>query len=272
MTERASSQRNWAEESKSFDTVADLYEAHRPAYPQDIVDAVLSLTGLRPASRILEIGSGTGKATELFASRGLSVHCIEPGKHLVSVARWKLRRFPGVTFEAVRFENWPEQIAAYDLAISAQAFHWVPQPIGYQKVARALKPHGHLALFWNMYPGMEGALAEDLALVYQERAPGLAERRKPFEEVIAERKHEIETSGCFGRVTVRRFAWSQRYDTRQYLGLLNTYSDHLVLPEQVRTSLLQGVAEVIRRHGGFIEKPYLATLYVAQVMTKDKAR
>ena len=265
MTERASSHRDWAEESRSFDSVADLYDAHRPGYPQDIVDAVLSLTGLRPGSRILEIGSGTGKATELFASRGFSVHCIEPGKHLVSVARWKLRRFPGVTFDVVRFEDWPEHVGVYDLAISAQAFHWVPQPIGYQKVARALKPHGHLALFWNMYPGMEGTLAEDLALVYQKRAPGLAERRKPFEEVIAERKHEIETSGCFGPVAVERFPWSERYSTKQYLGLLNTYSDHLALSEAVRLRLLDGVAEVIERHGGCIEKPYLAVLYVTRL-------
>jgi hypothetical protein len=54
-------------------------------------------------------------------------------------------------------------------------------------------------------------------------------------------------------------AQSQKLDEE-----LNTYSDHLRLPEQTRQSLFEGVAEVIEQHGGFIERPYLAVLYVAR--------
>lgn len=51
---------------------------------------------------------------------------------------------------------------------------------------------------------------------------------------------------------------------KEYLGLLNTYSDHLRLSEQRRKVLFEGIAESIERHGGYIEKPYLAVLYLAQ--------
>jgi SAM-dependent methyltransferase len=86
MTMKPSSRRDWAEESRSFDSVADLYDAHRPGYPQELADAILSLTGVQHRGRIPDVGSGTGRATKLFARRGLSLHCIEPGEHLASVA------------------------------------------------------------------------------------------------------------------------------------------------------------------------------------------
>jgi hypothetical protein len=58
---------------------------------------------------------------------------------------------------------------------------------------------------------------------------------------------------------------------KQYIGLLNTYSDHLSLPEPIRTSLFSGISEVIQQNGGYIDKPYLAVLYVAQKVAQHAA-
>jgi SAM-dependent methyltransferase len=255
---------DWQERSRSFDRVADLYDAHRPDYPEALVESVVARAGLRPGSRILEIGSGTGKATAPFARRGFSILCIEPGRDLAAVAARKFADYPAVAFETVRFEEWPERPGEFDLAMSAQAFHWVPKEIGYAKAARALKPGGHLALFWNRNPGPLGEIYGDLERVYKERAPELFDAPTTCHERENQRTlDDIAASGCFGPVVVRQFPWSARYDTRQYLGLLNTYSDHLALAEATRASLFEGVAEVIERHGGSIERPYVAVLYVA---------
>ena len=59
-----------------------------------------------------------------------------------------------------------------------------------------------------------------------------------------------------------RFPWTRHYDTRQYLGLLNTYSDHLRMSETRHAYLAEGVAEVLERHGGGIDNPYQAVLYM----------
>ena len=56
-----------------FDEVADLYERARPGYPGQLVDDVVTLSGIEPTGRILEIGAGTGKATTAFASRGFEM-------------------------------------------------------------------------------------------------------------------------------------------------------------------------------------------------------
>jgi SAM-dependent methyltransferase len=256
---------DWQAESQRFDGVADRYAACRPTYPEALVDALISMTGVRPNNRILEIGSGTGKATLLFARRGFSIHCIEPGQNLVAVAAQALQDYPRVNFETVTFEQWHEQSGEFDLVMSAQAFHWIPQPSGYAKAARTLKAQGHLALFWNMYPDPTDALFLDLQKVYEEHAPELATRASSCEDLIKQREADIGDSGYFGKVRVERFPWSVKYDAQQYVDLLDTYSDHLRLSEERRSRLYAGTREVITRHGGFIEKPYLAMLYVAQV-------
>ena len=262
MSEKTADERK--KDSQSFDTVAGLYNEYRPDYPQELVDSLIALSRLPEGGRILEVGSGTGKATRLFARQGYSIHCIEPGMNLTAVAARNLQAYPQVSFEITRFEEWQERPAEFDLVISAQAFHWVPGEIGYPKAARTLKPGGSLALFWNMYPGFHGQIAADLDRIYTEITPGLDNPQNAIEETIQERTEEITQSGCFGPVIVRRFPWSQTYRTREYLGLLNTYSDHLCLPAQTRQRLSEGIAAVIDAQGGSVEREYVSVLYVAQ--------
>ncbi len=265
MTNTPGAEIDWQEESRRFNGVANLYDACRPAYPEELIDALISMTGIQTDSRILEIGSGTGKATLQFARRGFSILCIEPGQNLVSVAAQTLKSYPRVEFEAIAFEQWHEHPGAFDLVMSAQAFHWIPKAIGYAKAAWALKETGQLALFWNMYPDPTDAIFSDLHRVYEEHAPELSIRLSSCEELIKQREADIKESGLFRHARVTRFPWSVKYDALQYVGLLGTYSDHLRLSEERRKRLYEGVIEVIARHGGFIERPYLAVLYVAQV-------
>ena len=251
-------------DSQSFDTVAGLYDRYRPEYPLELVDSVISLSRLPEGGRILEIGSGTGKATRLFASRGYAIHCIEPGANLAALAARNLHDYPLVSFEIDRFEEWREHPAEFDLVMSAQAFHWVPEEIGYPKAARSLKPGGSLALFWNMHAGFHGKIGTDLERIYREIAPKLDDQQSAIEATIQERSNDIAQSGCFGPLTVRRFPWLRTYQTGEYLGLINTYSDHLRLPVQVRQSLCNEIAKAIDAQGGSIEREYLAVLYFAR--------
>ena len=251
-------------DSQSFDTVAGLYDQYRPDYPQELVDSTIALSRLPQGGRILEIGSGTGKATRLFARRGYAIHCIEPGAHLAQVAAHNLQEYPQLSFEISRFEQAQEQSAAFDLVMSAQAFHWVSREIGFPKAARALKPSGSLALFWNIHPGLHGQIATDLDEIYRKITPELESPHAAIQETIQEHRDEITRSACFGPVTIRRFPWSRTYQTREYIGLLNTYSDHLRLQVQTRQRLFEAIAAVIATHGGLIEKEYIAVLFIAQ--------
>jgi SAM-dependent methyltransferase len=255
---------DWKEESQRFDGVADLYDTYRPSYPAELIDNIVNLSGIQPYGEILEVGSGTGKATRLFAQRGYSILCLEPGQNLIDVAKKSLKPFPQISFERSRFEVWQTKQRKFDLLISAQVFHWVPKEVRFVKVANVLKPQGHLALFWNMFPGIEGRIGCDLDEIYREHVPEWVKEDIPLEKIIQERAKSLQEDEQFEQVIVRTYPWLARYETKTYVGLLNTYSDHLRLPEQRRQVLFEAIAELIDRHGGQIERPYLAVLYFAR--------
>ena len=70
-----------------FGEVAELYDRHRPAYPGVVVDDLIGLAALGPGALVLEVGAGTGKATAMFAQRGIRVLAVEPSAEMAVVAR-----------------------------------------------------------------------------------------------------------------------------------------------------------------------------------------
>jgi trans-aconitate methyltransferase len=66
--------------------VAELYDRARPSYPAGAIDALLAHGALAPGDRVIEVGAGTGKATELLAARGLRVLALEPSAEMAAVA------------------------------------------------------------------------------------------------------------------------------------------------------------------------------------------
>ena len=57
---------------------------------------------------------------------------------------------------------------------------------------------------------------------------------------------------------------ARTYAIRAYLELIDTYSDHVMLPDDRRVPLYAAIADAIERHGGQIEIPYLAMAFLAQ--------
>src|SRR5215216_714323 len=126
----------------TFDEAAAIYDEVRPGYPEGLFDDVVSPSGIPAGGRILEIGCGTGQATVPFARRGYRILCIELGENMATVARRNLEGYPQAEVRTGAFEEWPLQEGAFDLAISATAFHWLDPALAYPKVARSLREGG----------------------------------------------------------------------------------------------------------------------------------
>src|SRR5262249_19594146 len=125
-----------------FGQVAERYERVRPSYPNALVDEVTALAG---EGRALEVGAGTGKATLMFAQRGVAVHAVEPSAEMASIARRRCADFPEVTIEESDFEDYDGDRHAFALVFSAQAWHWVSPDVKYVRAREALSNGGLLA-------------------------------------------------------------------------------------------------------------------------------
>jgi SAM-dependent methyltransferase len=127
-----------------FGSVAESYERHRLGYPSEVVDIVLRYAR-RPVHTALEVGAGTGKATRLFASRGIGVTALEPDPAMVQVLSRATRGLPVrpvvTTFEAFHTDS------RFDMVYAAAAWHWTNRETRWAKAVELLVPGGVLVLF-----------------------------------------------------------------------------------------------------------------------------
>ena len=237
-----------------FGEIAPAYDTYRPSYPDELYDTVVDFGCLRAGDRAVEIGAGTGKATNGFLSRGIVVDALEPSAEMAAVARAK-----GIDVEESLFETWTPQ-RTYDLVYAAQAWHWVEGDDRCERAAAALAPGGTLALFWNKQREWTGALGAENAAAYAEHAPERSKWTGELSWVGA----ELDACAAFTDTDVRRFTWSRQYTRAEWVGLLGTHSDHLILPAERRSRLHGAVGDAIDRHGGRVDVVYDTTLFLSR--------
>jgi len=254
----------WLKQSESFDSSADYYDKYRPSYPEELVMDIINKTGVDSKSKVLEIGPGSGKSTELFVNKGLNVTCIEPGANLAAQGIKKFQHTGQVEYIISRFEDWKETKEVYDLIISAQAFHWVPKPLGYEKCFNALRADKYMGLFWNFYLSKGQALEEEMQHLFKKYPLAYLDSQESLEVRIQRNAEEIESSGYFKNLEVIRYPWSEVCSLEDYIGFLKTGNGYLTLGESDRRTAEDRVREIVQKHGGSITRRYECTLFLAQ--------
>ena len=98
----------------------------------------------------MEIGPGTGLATQCLRSLGAAVMSIEPNPNLATFVR---RALPDTDLqvEVASLEDAQIPDGAFDLAVGANSFHWVDPSVGPQRLLRALRPSGWIAIWWMLF-------------------------------------------------------------------------------------------------------------------------
>jgi trans-aconitate methyltransferase len=254
---------------KTFDSIAQTYDENRPSYPTEIVDDVVAISGVTADSRLLEIGCGTGHATQVFASRGLQVHGLDLGENMAALARRRLAQFPRVTIEVVDFEHW-STTSRYDLIYAATAFHWLDPATRQQKIASLLRPCGWLAVWRNRHirNGSSDNFLDAAQTIYSSIAPELALERGQLpgpDEIVAIEKEEFDPT-LFDEPVTRIHYWSRSYNAAQYVDLLNTHSDHQLLPSERRQQLFDRLSTLIHtEYGGSVIKDYATVLQMVRL-------
>jgi SAM-dependent methyltransferase len=257
------------EQRFTFDQVASVYGKARPAYPDALVDDVVSYADLKPNDRIFEVGCGPGQATKSFAERGFPILATDPGSEMLRGARERLANFSNVEFLETTFEAWPTDRAAFRLIIAAQSWHWVSAEVRFSKAAEALSRDGSLAVFGHVPVGLPAPLLDHFKEIYLRHigkwgAPPEAWYLPtgPFEEWFS-------ASGLFEPVEHRRYLWKWRHAASSYVDFLRTKSDHRMMEPAKRDALLADIAQAINTHGGQFDVDYETHLYIARRIDRD---
>jgi SAM-dependent methyltransferase len=228
----------------SFGAAARLYDASRPRYPDQLIDDLLS----RGAQSVLDVGAGTGIVSEQLLAKGVDVVAVEPDPRMAEIARGK-----GISVEIGTFESWKPLERSIDLVVFGQSFHWVDPAIALPKAYALLSSGGQLALMWNrLFP--TDPTRGDFAEIYQNymdpaspfidgSSIGLADTDGNTDRLIA----SITASGF--TVEERTYPRGAHYSTEQWLDLVFTYSNHLILAAEKASELRVKLAERIGSKG-----------------------
>lgn len=82
------------------------YDLLRPRYCNQLFGDIIEYVNLNSNSDLLEVGIGTGQATEPFLKLGCSVTAIELGNKLAAFSKQKFKTFDKFQIHNVAFEDY----------------------------------------------------------------------------------------------------------------------------------------------------------------------
>jgi SAM-dependent methyltransferase len=239
--------------AESFGTDADRYDRSRPSYPQALVDRIVAAS---PGRDVLDVGCGTGIVARRFQAAGCRVLGVDADARMAGLARQR-----GLEVEVARFEDWDPAGRAFDAVVCGQAWHWIDSVAGAAKAARALRPGGLFAVFWNaMEPPPD--LAEAFEAVFRRvTTEHPLHRGMPggdaYVTLCTRAADAAREVGGFGEPQQWRFEWDRPYTRDEWLDVLPTFGGLATqLPPPQLQDLLAGVGAAIDAAGGTFQMHY----------------
>ena len=123
-----------------FSRVAAGYAAHRPRYPEELVEFLASIAPRRSA--VWDAGCGSGQLSVALASRFERVLATDASADQLASAE----RHPRVEYREARAESSGLPGDSADLVVAAQAAHWFDRPAFYAEARRVGRRDGAIAL------------------------------------------------------------------------------------------------------------------------------
>jgi SAM-dependent methyltransferase len=172
------------------------YDDHRPAPPPALLEVICRLARVARPALVVDLGSGTGLSTRVWAGRAERVVGVEPQASMRELADARTEA-PNVEYrEGYGFATGLPDGSA-DVVTCSQSFHWMEPEPTLAEAARILRAGGVFAAYdYDVPPVIEPEVDEAFARY-------LARRREAGVRMGAARwsKHEhlarIEASGRF---------------------------------------------------------------------------
>lgn len=130
-----------------FSGFAALYDTMRPPPPHALIDLLCQLARTPRPALVVDLGSGTGLSTRIWADRAEHVVGVEPSADMRGQAEAQHAATANVRFQAGFAHATGLPDACADIVTISQALHWMEPASTFAEVARLLRPGGIFAAY-----------------------------------------------------------------------------------------------------------------------------
>ena len=223
-----------------FTGFADTYDDYRPQPPAVVPEILTALAGMERPALVVDLGSGTGLSTRIWAGKATDVVGIEPSDDMRHMAESRTRR------GHIRFLHGFSHATGLaagsaDIVTCCQALHWMEPGPTFREIARILRLGGVFAACDCDWPPLTERWEADAA--YREvshNVDALTKRLGLDQEVRrwAKSGHlsRITESGCFRFAKEIAVHQVEPGGAERYAGLLLSQGS-------VETLLKRGLSE-----------------------------
>lgn len=231
-----------------FDMIPEQFDRFRPRYSKELFDHLIGQAGIGPGKRVLEIGPGTGQATEPVLRSGCEYHAIELGEHLYRKMKEKYGNLPNFNIVNDDFVTHDFGDMKFDMIYSAATIQWIPEEIAFARTFELLKPGGTLAMMLTSseYRSDNEPLYEKIQMLYDKYyKPDIQYTHGKFRYTAAPE---------YGFTDVERvlFNGQRVFNADEYVEFSGTHCDHIVIPEPIRTEFFEGLRNAVIEAGNRI--------------------
>jgi SAM-dependent methyltransferase len=242
--------------AQGFSAGADAYERGRPSYPTGATDLVVRELGLAAGRRVVDLGAGTGKFTELLLGSGADVVAVEPVAEMRAKLHAALPDVPALegTGEAI-----PVDDHSVDGVAAAQSFHWFDPGRAVPEIIRVLRPGGGLALVWNQRDESV-PWVQELSKVTRWTAEAPYRRGTDWAGVVA--------GAARGRITplqLTTFPYEQLVDREMLLDRIRSISYLAAGPPEQLDAVLADVLDLVWEFPERFVLPYRTDVWIGHV-------
>lgn len=244
---------------KVFNSIPEEFDKWRPRYCDAVFEDVVQYAGLNCEKSALEIGPGTGQATEPILKTGCSYLAVELGEDLAEYMKNKFGSYDNFKIINGDFETYDFGKEGFDLVYSAATIQWIPEEIGFPKVYDILKPNGTFAMMMTRTDDKSPneALYAEIQKVYD--AYFYPENRYAchltYRNVL---NYGFIDFKCLEYPKVREL------NADDYIAFISTHADHITLKEPYKTKFYKGIQDAVLSFGNKITLYDTIVLYLVR--------
>lgn len=244
---------------KTFDTIPEEFEQYRPRYCKELFDELISGCGLDSGKTVLEIGPGTGQATEPVLATGCDYTAIELGENFTAFMKEKFGKYHNFKIINDDFETHDFEDNKYDLVYSAATIQWIPEKTAFTRTFQMLKPGGYLAMF----------------MTRSDEKSANRELHQKIEEVYEKHFRVKQNYSCklnyeaavnYGFTKYRYCEWKKErtLTADEYISYISTHCAHITLEEPYKSAYYAGIREAVLSNNNQIKIIDTIPLYLFQ--------